>query len=178
MKITQNGFIAKTLGIALLLIGSGLLLALKQPKPPEQKARKPNIVFIMADDLTMADIGPYGSSQVHTPNMDRLAKEGMCLDNMFNMVPVCSPTRQSLLTGIGPVRSGAYPNHTMIYKGIKTLPYYLKQLGYNAAIIGKRHYAPDESYPFDFLGGREADDGTGIDIDLSKADEWVKKSNR
>ncbi|HWZ34728.1 MAG TPA: sulfatase-like hydrolase/transferase, partial [Mucilaginibacter sp.] len=99
-------------------------------KKPKAEPRKPNIVFIMADDLTMTDIGPYGSKQVHTPNMDKLAAEGLCLDNMFNMVPVCSPTRQSILTGLGPVRSGAYPNHTMIYKGIKTLPVYLQQLGY------------------------------------------------
>jgi len=143
-------------------------------KKPKADPRKPNIVFIMADDLTMTDIGPYGSKQVHTPNMDKLATEGMCLDNMFNMVPVCSPTRQSILTGLGPVRSGAYPNHTMIYKGIKTLPVYLQQLGYNTAIIGKRHYAPDESYPFDFLGGREGDDGRGIDVDLSKAEDYLK----
>jgi uncharacterized sulfatase len=142
----------------------------------DELPQKPNIIFIMADDLTMTDIEPYGSTQVYTPNMTRLAKEGMCLDNMFNMVPVCSPTRQSLLTGIGPVRNGAYPNHTMIYDGIKTLPYYMKELGYNTALIGKRHYAPEASYPFDFLGGRDHDDGSGIDIDLSKAEEYIKKS--
>ncbi|MES2375398.1 MAG: sulfatase [Bacteroidota bacterium] len=163
-----------TMGVIILMVvGMGLLLALKVPvKKPA--IRKPNIVFIMADDLTMTDIAPFGSTQVHTPNMSRLASEGICLDNMFNMVPVCSPTRQSLLTGIGPVRNGAYPNHTMIYKGIKTLPFYMKELGYNAAIIGKRHYAPEESYPFDFLGGREDDDGSGIDIDLSKAEDYLK----
>jgi uncharacterized sulfatase len=149
------------------------LLSWTHKKAKAADPRNPNIVFIMADDLTMTDIGPYGSKQVHTPNMDKLAAEGMCLDNMFNMVPVCSPTRQSILTGLGPVRSGAYPNHTMIYKGIKTLPVYLQQLGYNTAIIGKRHYAPDESYPFDFLGGREGDDGRGIDVDLSKAEDYL-----
>ncbi|MFD2872951.1 sulfatase [Mucilaginibacter ximonensis] len=150
------------------------LLSWTHKQPKKVQSKKPNIVFIMADDLTMTDIGPYGSTQVHTPNMDKLASDGMCLDNMFNMVPVCSPTRQSILTGLGPVRSGAYPNHTMIYKGIKTLPVYLQQLGYNTAIIGKRHYAPDESYPFDFLGGREDDNGQGIDVDLSKAEDWLK----
>jgi N-sulfoglucosamine sulfohydrolase len=177
MMVFNKQLLVKSTIALTLLLGTGTLMALK-PSPTKsvkQKDRRPNIVFIMADDLTMTDIGPYGSTQVHTPNMDRLAREGVCLDNMFNMVPVCSPTRQSLLTGLGPVRSGAYPNHTMIYKGIKTLPYYLKQLGYSAAIIGKRHYAPDESYPFDFLGGREGDDGRGIDVDLSKADDWVKK---
>lgn len=167
---------SKLMLYAALLAAGATTVGLSGWKGDKQKIepKKPNIVFIMADDLTMTDIGPYGSTQVHTPNMDKLAAEGMCLDNMFNMVPVCSPTRQSLLTGLGPVRSGAYPNHTMIYKGIKTLPFYMKELGYNAAIIGKRHYAPEESYPFDFLGGRDHDDGRGIDVDLSKAEDYLK----
>lgn len=138
--------------------------------------RQPNIVLIMADDLTLTDIQPYGSTQVNTPNIARLAKEGICFDNMFNMVPVCSPTRQSLLTGLGPVRSGAYPNHTMIYDGIKTLPTYMKSLGYRAALIGKKHFSPLSAYPFDFLGGRDADNGEGQDVDLSKAEDYIKKS--
>ncbi|MES2807395.1 MAG: sulfatase [Bacteroidota bacterium] len=169
--------VIKSIALAITVISTGLLLALKAPKAKPTnllQTRKPNIVFIMGDDLSMRDIGPFGSTQVHTPNMDRLAKEGVCLDNMFNMVPVCSPTRQSILTGLGPVRSGAYPNHTMIYKGIKTLPFYMKQLGYNAAIIGKKHYAPEESYPFDFLGGRDHDGGEGVDVDLSKAETYLK----
>lgn len=135
----------------------------------KQTSKQPNILFIMADDLTMTDIEPYGSTQVHTPNMTRLAKEGLCLDNMFNLIPVCAPTRQSLLTGLGPVRNGAHPNHSEIYEGIKTLPTYLQTLGYNTALIGKRHYGPEASFPFDFLGGRQHDDGKGQDIDLSKA---------
>ena len=141
-----------------------------------KQAPKPNILFIMADDLSMTDTEPYGSTQVHTPNLTRLAKEGLCLNNMFNMVPVCAPTRQSLLTGLGPVRNGAYPNHSEIYKGIKTLPAYLQALGYNTALIGKRHYGPEASFPFDFLGGREYDDGSGEDIDLSKARDYMQKS--
>lgn len=147
-------------------------LAFKKPIA----SRPPNIVLIMADDLTMSDIEPYGSTQVHTPNLKRLAKEGICMDNMFNMVPVCSPTRQSLLTGLGPVRNGAYPNHTMIYDGVKTLPLYLKALNYNVALIGKKHYAPESAFPFDYLGGRDGDQGNGRDVDLSKAEDYIRKS--
>lgn len=142
----------------------------------KQTSKQPNIIFIMADDLTMTDIEPYGSTQVHTPNLARLAKEGLCLDNMFNMVPVCAPTRQSLLTGLAPVRNGAHPNHSEIYDGIKTLPTYLQALGYNTALIGKRHYGPEASFPFDFLSGRQHDDGKGQDIDLSKAEDYIQKS--
>lgn len=137
---------------------------------------QPNILFIMADDLTMKDLEPYGSKQVLTPNLARLAKEGVCFDNMFNVVPICSPTRQTLLTGLGPVRNGAYPNHSEIYEGIKTLPVYMKELGYRAALIGKKHFGPLTSYPFDFLGGRDNDNGKGMDVDLSKAEEYIKAS--
>lgn len=140
------------------------------------ESEQPNIVLIMADDLSAADIEPFGGKQVHTPNLARLAKEGVCLDNMYNMVPVCSPTRQSLLTGLGPVRNGAYPNHTMIYNGIKTLPTYLNDLGYRTALIGKKHFAPLASYPFDLLGGRDHDNGDGVDINLKAAEGFINKS--
>ncbi|MBC6110879.1 sulfatase [Pedobacter fastidiosus] len=176
---TKNNKIVKLIFIMLSLVIvfiSIISMTTKTAISAKHLERKPNIIFIMADDLTMTDIEPFGSKQVHTPNMAKLASEGMCLDNMFNMVPVCSPTRQSLLTGLGPVRNGAYPNHTMIYDGIKTLPTYMQELGYNTALIGKRHYAPESSYPFDFLGGRDHDDGSGIDIDLTKASEYIRKS--
>jgi len=140
------------------------------------KTGKPNIVFIMADDLAMQDIAPYGSKQVHTPNMSRLADEGVCLDQMYNVIPICAPTRQNLLTGLGPVRNGAYPNHSEIYPGIKTLPVYMKALGYRTALIGKKHFGPLASFPFDFLGGRDQDNGKGQDVDLTKAEQYIRES--
>src|SRR5690606_30626369 len=131
----------------------------------------------MADDLAIWDIEPYGSTEVHTPHLARLASEGICLDNMFNLVPICAPTRQSLLTGLGPVRNGAYPNHSTIYEGIKTLPIYMQELGYRAALIGKKHYGPEASFPFDFLGGRNHDNGDGQDVDLSKASAYINAAS-
>ena len=139
-------------------------------------AGKPNIVLIMGDDLTYSDIEPYGSPQVKTPNLAALAKEGMCFDNMFTSSPACAPTRQQLLTGVYPVRNGAHPNHSMVYPGTKSVAHHLQDLGYNTALIGKKHYAPEESYPFQFLGGRNGDDGEGKDIELEKAEAFVNNS--
>jgi N-sulfoglucosamine sulfohydrolase len=177
-KVIDSKSIKSVILAAMLIMVASWLLAFKTSESSIEPAKDklPNIIFIMGDDLSMTDIEPYGSTQVHTPNMARLAKEGLCLDNMFNMIPICAPTRQSLLTGLGPVRNGAFPNHSQIYPGIKTLPIYMKGLGYNVALAGKRHYAPEASYPFDFLGGRDHDDGTGQDIDLTKAEEYIKKS--
>jgi N-sulfoglucosamine sulfohydrolase len=169
MKVMQSPFF-KT--FVFLLIIPALFNAVSA----QQSGKQPNIVFIMADDLTMFDLEPYGSTQVKTPNLARLAKEGVCFENMFNMVPICAPTRQTLLTGLGPVRNGAFPNHSIIYDGIKTLPVYMKSLGYNTALIGKKHFGPLPAYPFDFLGGRDHDNGKGQDVDLSKAEDYIRTS--
>ncbi len=137
---------------------------------------KPNIILIMGDDLTYNDIEPYGSIQVKTPHLTALAKEGMCLDNMFTSSPACAPTRQQLLTGVYPVRNGAHPNHSMVYGGTRSVAHHLQELGYNTALIGKKHYAPESSYPFQFLGGKNGDNGEGKDIDLRKAEAFVNAS--
>lgn len=117
---------------------------------------KPNIVLIIADDCRYQDLGCYGSNDAVTPNIDRLAAEGLKFNRFFQATAMSSPTRHCLLTGVYPVRSGAYPNHTFIREGITTLPKYLKDAGYRVAIQGKRHFAPEESFPFEYLSGGNA----------------------
>lgn len=137
---------------------------------------KPNILLIVGDDLTFSDIEPYGSTQVHTPNIARLATEGICFDNMFTATAMCAPTRQQLFTGLYPVRNGAYPNHSVVYDNTRSVAHYLKDLGYNTGLIGKRHYGKEQSFPFDYLGGRDGDNGKGQDVNLKIAEEYIKKS--
>lgn len=121
-----------------------------QPNPGSQGAAKPNIVVVIADDLTYHDLGCWGNKDVHTPNLDRLAAEGMRLTHCYTPAPVCSPTRQALYTGLFPIKSGAYPNHSVVKPGVKSLPHYLKPLGYRVGLVGKTHFGPPESYPFEF----------------------------
>jgi uncharacterized sulfatase len=118
-------------------------------------AERPNIVLMIADDCRMLDLGCYGSRDAITPNIDRLAAQGLKFGNFFQATAMSSPTRHCLLTGLYPVRSGAYPNHTFIREGVKTLPYYLKETGYRVAIQGKRHIAPQEAFPFEYLSTSE-----------------------
>jgi uncharacterized sulfatase len=122
---------------------------------------RPNIVLIIADDCRYQDLGCYGSNDAVTPNIDRLAGEGLKFNRFFQATAMSSPTRHCLLTGIYPVRSGAYPNHTFIREGVATLPGYLKDAGYRVAIQGKRHFAPEEQFPFEYLSGG----GANINID-------------
>ncbi|MCC9600320.1 sulfatase [Stieleria sp. JC731] len=109
----------------------------------------PNFVFIIADDCTFRDIGCYGG-QAHTPNIDGLAKQGMQLTKCFQAAPMCSPTRHNIYTGLYPVHSGAYPNHTFADEGTKSIAHYLKPSGYRVALSGKTHIGPKSVFPFEY----------------------------
>ena len=111
---------------------------------------KPNFVFVIADDCTYRDIGCHGG-QAHTPNIDRLAGEGMRFTHCFQAAPMCSPTRHNIYTGLYPVKSGAYPNHTFANPGTKSVVHYLQPLGYRVALSGKRHINPPEVFAFEYL---------------------------
>ena len=113
--------------------------------------KKPNIVFINADDLTHTDLSVYGGQAI-TPNFERLASEGMRFTHCFQAAPMCSPTRHNLYTGIHPVKSGAYPNHTFAKEGTKSIVHHLKPHGYRVALSGKTHIAPKSVFPFEYSG--------------------------
>jgi len=119
-------------------------------------AAQPNLVFIIADDCTFRDIGCYGG-QAHTPNINRLACEGMKFNQCFQTAPMCSPTRHNIYTGLYPVKSGAYPNHTFAQQGTKSIVHYLKPLGYRVALSGKTHIGPKEIFPFEYSGSKNPD---------------------
>ena len=108
----------------------------------------PNIVIILADDQTWSDTGCYGSPIVKTPNIDHLASEGLRFDRAFTATAMCAPTRQQLYTGIFPVRNGAFPNHSKVKPGTKSLVHYYRDAGYSVGLCGKRHFGPAASFPF------------------------------
>ncbi|MFK7737451.1 MAG: sulfatase, partial [Pirellulaceae bacterium] len=124
--------------------------ALSAAEPDSDKATQPpNFVFIIADDLTFRDIGCYGG-QAQTPNIDRLATEGMQFLNCFQTAPMCSPTRHNIYTGLYPVKSGAHPNHTFVEPKTKSIVQYLKPLGYRVALSGKTHIGPKTVFDFEY----------------------------
>lgn len=142
--------------LAFTVVHLSLTLGLASAAPP------PNLVFIIADDCTFRDIGCYGG-QARTPNIDRLATEGLKFNRCFQSAPMCSPTRHNLYTGLYPVKSGAYPNHTFARPGTQSIVHYLKPLGYRVALSGKTHIAPKEVFPFEYSGKNSNPDTEAID---------------
>ena len=115
----------------------------------------PNIMLVIADDMTWRDCEPYGNSEVRTPNLSRLASEGMCFDACFTSTAMCAPTRAQLYTGMWPVRNGAYPNHSAVRPGTKSIAHHLQKLGYRVGLTGKTHFKPKSSFPFELFGGKD-----------------------
>lgn len=137
--------------------------------------RPPNVLLLLADDMTFRDLGCYGHPDVATPHLDALAAQGMRFRNCFNSSPMCAPTRMSLYTGIHPVRNGAWPNHSRVYDNVRSLPHHLDAAGYRTALLGKRHEAPLDNFPFQHLGGRHHDNGEGVALPIEKAKEFIAK---
>lgn len=135
-----------------------------------QAQSRPNILLIYVDDLGYGDLGSFGHPVIQTPNIDRLAKEGMTLTNYYAPSALCSPSRAGLLTGRIPYRTGIkswIPEGTDIYLHDEeiTLAEVLKSAGYATAIIGKWHLnsdlgSEDEPQPtdqgFDYFYGHNA----------------------
>jgi len=126
--------------LALLLGGAAAPMAL---------GGQANLLLIIADDCTYRDMEVYGG-QARTPNLNTLAEEGMTFSRCFQAAPMCSPTRHCLYTGLYPVKSGAYPNHTMAYDWVKSIAHYLQDAGYRTHLSGKTHIQPKTVFPFEY----------------------------
>jgi arylsulfatase A-like enzyme len=125
---------------------------------------RPNVVLIVTDDLGYGDLSSYGAPDAKTPNLDRLAREGVRLTDFYANGPVCSPTRAGLITG-------RYQQRVLIEtpltvdlsaKGLpvrgRSLPEFLKRAGYRTALLGKWHlgYQPEyspNSHGFEYFWG-------------------------
>ncbi len=107
------------------------------------KTSQPNVVIIYGDDVGYGDVGAYGSKMIPTPNIDKLAKEGLIFTDGHCSAATCTPSRFSMLTGVHGFRHGVHvlaPNAPLkIPTDIMTLPKMFKKAGYDTAVIGKWH---------------------------------------
>lgn len=116
---------------------------------------QPNFILLLADDLGYNDLTSYGSATIHTPNLDRMAQDGLRMTQFYSAASLCSPSRASLLTGRLSIRTGVYtslnypadngfrvfyPSSTgCLLQSESTLAIYLKTKKYHSAMIGKNH---------------------------------------
>jgi N-sulfoglucosamine sulfohydrolase len=135
---------------------------------------KPNLVLFLADDLGYADCSPFGGKDIPTPNMERLAREGMKFTQAFVASPSCAPSRAALLTGLDPMRNGAMINHSRPKAELKKWPAYFQELGYEVVAIGKvAHYAQVTEYGFDHVSHFKYHEDECID----EAIKWLQNRN-
>ena len=125
--------------------------------------KRPNILFVMADQLAPQILPAYGHPQVRTPHLDRLAEGGVVFENAYCNFPLCAPARSSMLSGRLPSRIGAFDNAVEFPSSVPTVHHYLRAAGYRTCLAGKMHFVgPDQLhgyeervttdiYPADFL---------------------------
>jgi len=116
--------------------------------------KKPNIVLMVADDHGLEGVGCYGNPVIKTPNLDRLAAEGVRFTHAFCTTASCSASRSVILTGLYNHANGQYGHehsyhHFVSFENIKSLPVLLTEAGYRTARIGKFHVAPENIYKFE-----------------------------
>lgn len=121
------------------------------PDLPSIEATPPNIVLILSDDHGFEDAGAYGNPVVQTPNIDRLAQEGMRFTRMYTTSAMCTPSRSALYTGLYPHQNGAFQNHSAIQPDVKAMPHYLAPLGYRVGLLGKKHIKPLDQFGFELV---------------------------
>jgi len=141
--LTVKYLVAATLIAAALIVNLGFCATLSNA----QQTKRPNIVVVLVDDLRWDELGCAGHPFVRTPNIDRIAAEGVRFRNAFCTTPLCSPVRACLLTGLHTHHHGILDNTNRSKQShrLKTFPLALQQSGYHTAYVGKWHMGNDDT---------------------------------
>ena len=136
-------------------ISAALILSSAAGRAATAPVQPPNILVIISDDLTQSELGCYGGRNVKTPNIDRLAGEGMHFTHAYVSMAMCTPCRTELYTGLYPMSSGVAWNHAFANPGTRSMCHYLGDLGYRVGLTGKTHIQPPKTFPFIKVPGFE-----------------------
>jgi uncharacterized sulfatase len=169
--MAEKKMIRRIRAARIIMIISATLVLLITATGGIARAARPNIVIFIADDHSLRDSSVYGARDVRTPNMQRIAAQGLTFERAFVASPSCAPSRAALLTGLMPARNGAEPNHSKPRPELKKLPAYLQELGYEVVAFGKvSHYQHTKDYGFDHF----AHDKFHEDVAVSAGIDWLR----
>jgi len=138
MKIRSSS-IRRVCLLVLTLVAATVLAGTKP-----SKESKPNVILILSDDMGYSDLPKFGKSEIPTPNIDRLASEGVLFTNAYVTAPICVASRMGLMTGQYQQRFGIYDNiygeeKVRLFLRTTLLPALFQKAGYRAALVGKWH---------------------------------------
>ncbi len=136
-SLTRRRFLG-TSSAALAALSSGSTSA-------PARAGRPHILFLMGDQHRADCVGADGNAAIHTPNLDRIAREGACFRCAYTSTPSCTPARASILTGLSPWHHGMLGYGRVAVRYTNELPTLLREAGYYTAGIGKMHYHPQRN---------------------------------
>ncbi|AWW00951.1 sulfatase family protein [Arcticibacterium luteifluviistationis] len=169
----------KTLLVKLLFVVTICVTISCSKRQEKAKSDKPNIILFVADDHGTDAIGAYGNTVIKTPNLDKLADEGVMFTNAYCTSASCAASRSVILSGQFGHATGSYGHvhdyhHFSTYDNIKSLPVLLNEAGYETARIGKYHVAPEKVYHFETV--LEADPRNTVEMaekcnDVLKSDK-------
>lgn len=141
---------------------------------------RPNLVLFLADDHGWRDSPIHGNRDVRTPNLERIASEGTVFRNTFSGAAICIPSRAILGSGLDSHRNGAIANGRQMRDGIRTLPSYLGELGYDVAHFGKSHFLPPSNYTgWEAVASEIKGSGPLLnDLDTAAVDSWLARRGK
>lgn len=117
------------------------------------KGAPPNFLLIVGDDCTYTDLPLYGGTNAKTPHLDAMAERGLVFEQAYVGAAMCQPCRAELYSGQYPLSNGCAWNHSASRPETRSLPHFLRPLGYRVGIAGKVHVKPDDAFPFDSVPG-------------------------
>jgi N-sulfoglucosamine sulfohydrolase len=119
------------------------------------EAKKPNLLLVIADDATFNEMSLFGGTNLKTPNVDRLASQGLLFRRAYVGMSMCTPCRSELYTGLYPVHSAVCWNHGAAKPGTRSIVQHLGDAGYRVGIAGKVDVRPKSVFPFEMVDGFE-----------------------
>lgn len=136
--LTRRTFLQASATCAATTLSTGSL-----PSTPVDKSGRPNILFLMSDQHRGDCIGADGNVAIHTPNLDRLAEQGVRFRCAYSSTPTCTPARATLLTGMSPWNHGMLGFSRVAAKYPTEMPQLLRDAGYYTLAVGKMHWMPE-----------------------------------